>query len=206
MKKRFLVLVGILVGLLIYIGLIIQPDSKAPDISHPRVMDNDLLNYNKQIAETIESRRIDKTKTSVLIEKSKYRLTVFYDMKPIKSYPVVFGGNPVDDKLREGDCCTPEGTFKIRDSYPHQAWSKFLWINYPTDESWEKHKKAKQEDRISSDDSIGGEIGIHGVPEDKDYLIDEKSNWTLGCISLKNRDIDELYRIVRKGTSVEIVH
>ena len=36
-------------------------------------------------------------------------------------------------------------------------------------------------------------------------LIEQRSNWTWGCISLKNRDVDELYRFVGDGTLVEIV-
>jgi murein L,D-transpeptidase YafK len=50
----------------------------------------------------------------------------------IKQYPVVLGGNPVDDKLLQGDLCTPEGNFLIHAKYPHKSWEKFIWINYPT--------------------------------------------------------------------------
>ena len=163
-----------------------------------------LLNYDKKISELIES--IDKDKVSFLIEKSDYRLTVLYEGEKIKSYPVVFGFNPIDDKLRQGDGCTPEGEFKIRDKYPHHSWSKFLWIDYPTDDSWNKHKEAKSQNKIPQSSSIGGEIGIHGVPEGMDNLIDSKDNWTLGCISLKNRDINEIYSIIIVGTTVVIRH
>ncbi|MFM2061579.1 MAG: hypothetical protein RLZZ507_1249 [Cyanobacteriota bacterium] len=36
-------------------------------------------------------------------------------------------------------------------------------------------------------------------------MIDAKNNWTLGCPSLKNKDVDELYKFVQKGTVVEIL-
>jgi len=52
--------------------------------------------------------------------------------------------------------------------------------------------------------TIGGEIGIHGVPKGYDYLIDEKENWTLGCISLKTNDINELYDAVSYHTKIYI--
>ena len=161
------------------------------------------LNYDKPIKEILGTDKIDKNKSSILVEKSKYKLTFYYDQKPIKSYPVVFGANPVDDKLKEGDKRTPEGTFKIKDLYPHPAWSKFIWLDYPTTSSWRKHFKAKKEGKINWNDSIGSEIGIHGTPDDS--LIEKKSNWTLGCVSLKNKDVNELYQFVQKGTEVEII-
>ena len=163
------------------------------------------FNYDRQIADILGIANPDKSKISILIDKSRYRLTVYYQGNPIKSYPVVLGGNPTGDKLREGDRRTPEGLFKIRDLYPHQSWSKFLWIDYPTPASWRKHLQAKQQRKLSSSATIGGEIGIHGVPEGADDLIDEGTNWTLGCISLKNKDVDELYQVVQVGTIVEII-
>ena len=175
-----------------------------PAFSQNHTDNQSLLNYNKKISELIKS--IDENKVSLLIEKSDYRLTLLYEDEKIKSYPVVFGPDPIDDKLRQGDGCTPEGEFKIRDRYPHNFWSKFLWIDYPTDDSWNKHKEAKSQKKIPQNSGIGGEIGIHGVPEGMDFLIDSKENWTLGCISLKNKDINEIYSITKIGTKVMIRH
>ncbi|NEO30643.1 MAG: L,D-transpeptidase [Symploca sp. SIO3C6] len=172
---------------------------------HKPLAGKQLLNYNQKITEIIGLSTIEKTQISILIEKSKYRLTVYHAQEPIKSYPVVFGKNPVNDKVKEGDLSTPEGIFKIRDLYPHSAWSKFLWIDYPTPDSWRKHFQAKREGKIGKLERIGSEIGIHGVPTGADALVDQRSNWTWGCISLKNQDIDELYQIVQQGTQVEII-
>jgi hypothetical protein len=55
---------------------------------------------------------VDRQKISVLVEKSKYRLTVFYKLQPVKSYPVVFGNSPIGTKLKQGDRKTPEGITK----------------------------------------------------------------------------------------------
>lgn len=126
------------------------------------------------------------------------------DTLALKSYPVVFGFNPVDDKLRQGDGCTPEGVFKIRAKYPNKDWSKFIWIDYPNKDSWKKFQQAKDAGIIPKDASIGGDVGIHGVPKGADYAIDEKQNWTLGCISLKNKDIDEIYNFVTNDMLIEI--
>lgn len=164
-----------------------------------------LLKSTIPLNEILALENIDKSQVSIFIEKSKYRLTVYYHKKPVKSYPVVFGENPADDKLREGDMRTPEGIFKIRDSYPHPEWSKFIWIDYPTKTSWRKHVNAKLQGKINWWDTVGSEVGIHGVPKGADNLIAQRSNWTWGCISLTTKDIDELYQVVQVGTEVEIV-
>jgi len=104
----------------------------------------------------------------------------------------------------QGDKRTPEGAFKVRAYYPHDEWEKFVWINYPTSESYEKHNRAKANGQIPSSASIGGSIGIHGVPDNKNYAITERQNWTLGCIAMKNQDINELYPFVRKDMAITI--
>ena len=186
-----------------------------PPISYfsPNIENNDLkllapsdnlLNNGLPITEVI-SKPIDKSQTVILVDKSQSRLTVYYQHKPVKSYPVVFGSSPTGDKLKEGDMKTPEGTFKIRDLYPHPQWSKFIWLNYPNHQSWQKHLQAKKQKVIPLSASIGSAIGIHGVNKGSDYLIDEGNNWTWGCVSLKNNDVDEIYSIVEVGTTVKIV-
>ncbi|HLO85003.1 MAG TPA: L,D-transpeptidase [Nostocaceae cyanobacterium] len=164
---------------------------------------NEFLNYNQLLDKLLPSAR-DKDKISILIEKSKHRLTIFYDKKPIKSYPVVFG-EPLGDKLGQGDKKTPEGILQIQDLYPHPSWSKFMWLNYPNPQSWRKHLQAKTSGQLPWNVAIGGEVGIHGVPYNADNLIENRENWTLGCPSLKNQDVDEIYQWVQKGTVVEIL-
>ena len=144
------------------------------------------------------------TEINILIDKSDYKLHVYTADTLVKTFTVVLGGNPLDDKLREGDQCTPEGTFKIVSKYPHSSWSKFIWINYPTADSWRKHKKAKADGIIPINARIGGEIGIHGVPKGTDVMIKTRVNWTLGCISLTNTDVNEIYPFIDKNTVITI--
>jgi murein L,D-transpeptidase YafK len=141
----------------------------------------------------------------VLIEKSEYRLTLLYKNRRIKSYPAVFGFNPVDDKRMQGDGCTPEGIFHIRTKYPHREWSKFIWLDYPTADSWRKFQVSKEKGEIPSRSTIGGDIGIHGVPAGTDPIA-RKQNWTLGCISLTRDAIDEIYPYITKKSRIEIRH
>ena len=147
----------------------------------------------------------DKEKISILVEKSDYRLTVFYNLEPVKTYSVVFGSEPVGDKFAEGDRKTPEGIYRVRDLYPHPEWSRFIWLDYPTPQDWREHTQAKLAGVISPTATIGSEIGIHGVPEGADGLIDSRNNWTWGCVSLKNSDVDEIYSVVQQGTVIEVV-
>ena len=162
------------------------------------------VNESRDLKFLMDSLEIERENLMIMVDKSDYKLSLLSGNKVIKEYAVVFGGNLVDDKLMEGDKSTPEGSFKVRDLYPHRKWSKFIWIDYPNEESWEKHKKAKANGEIPKNAGIGGEVGIHGVPAGYDYAIDLKMNWTLGCVSLKNKDVDELYPYIYKGMLVKI--
>jgi murein L,D-transpeptidase YafK len=167
---------------------------------------NELLNKDKAIASLINIKQIDKKAIAIVIEKSKYKLTVYYQKKPIKSYAIVLGANPKDDKVRQGDKRTPEGIFHVQELYYHSEWSKFILLDYPNQESWRKFSQAKARGEVKANDDIGGEIGIHGVEKGKDWLIDRKINWTWGCISLKNKDVDEIYPLLQRGTTIAILH
>jgi murein L,D-transpeptidase YafK len=163
-----------------------------------------VIKSQKPLKFLLDSLKINPQTLSFIVVKSKYEMSVWHESMKIKTYPVVFGTNPVDDKLREGDRCTPEGKFKIKSKYPHTSWSKFIWIDYPNADSWKKHNAAKKNGLIPQNATIGGEVGIHGVPEDSDFAIDQKNNWTWGCISLKTKDINEIYPYFNKNTVVEI--
>ncbi|WP_245912048.1 L,D-transpeptidase family protein [Brunnivagina elsteri] len=171
---------------------------------HIPLQESQFLNDN-QVLNKLINEPIDKSKTSILIEKSQHRLTLYYKKKPIKSYTVVFGKNSQGDKFYEGDYRTPEGILRIKDLYPHPKWSKFMWLDYPNTASWKKHLQEKTQGYINFFLPIGGEVGIHGVPQGSDEIIDKRENWTWGCPSLKNKDVDEIYEVVQKRTLVEIL-
>jgi len=140
----------------------------------------------------------------IVIDKSDYELHV-YDAKGwYASYPVVFGNDPLKDKRMEGDRCTPEGSFKIISKRPHDKWSRFMLLDYPTQETLVKFNQRKQKGEIPKNATPGGGVGIHGVWPHEDFVIDRYKNWTLGCISLKNSDVKELYSYIPVGTPVLI--
>lgn len=159
---------------------------------------------NPSLSELMDSNKFIPTDVSILIDKSDFRLNVLIKDSLIKSYRVVFGGNQKDDKLRQGDSCTPEGKFKIRSKYPHKAWSTFIWVDYPNANSWKKHNAAKANKTIPANSKIGGEIGIHGVPFGMNYLVSDTINWTAGCICLTTEDLNEIYPYFHKNIWVEI--
>lgn len=179
-------------------------DKAGKNISARRTSHPLYINYSKPLKEIIREQNIQARYLSVIIQKKKHLLLLTYENRTIKTYPVVLGSNPVADKKMEGDGCTPEGIFHIRSKYPHAKWSKFLWLNYPTKDSYEKFKHSKAKGEIPKNASIGGQIGIHGVKEGMDKLIDQQVNWTKGCISLKTSDINELFEHLPDNTRVVI--
>jgi murein L,D-transpeptidase YafK len=140
----------------------------------------------------------------IVVDKSDYELTVYDEQGWYATYPVVFGNNPLLDKKMEGDRCTPEGSFKIVAKKPHEKWSRFMLLDYPNQESLQKFNQRKQRGEIPKNATPGGGVGIHGTWAHEDFIIDRYKNWTLGCISLKNADVLELYSYIPSGTPVTI--
>jgi len=140
----------------------------------------------------------------IVIEKSKYELSLYDDEGWYATYPVVFGNKDLRDKMREGDRETPEGSFTIISKKIHEKWDRFLMLDYPTKESYEKFNERKAKGLIPQNATIGGGVGIHGTWPREDYAVDRYDNWTQGCISMKNPDVEELYNLIPVGTKVEI--
>lgn len=140
----------------------------------------------------------------IVIDKSSYELYVYDKLGWFATYPVVFGNNSLADKKMEGDRNTPEGSFKIASKRVHEKWDRYLGLNYPTQESLAKFNQRKQRGEVPRNATPGGAIGIHGTWPNEDYVIDRYKNWTNGCISLKNEDVEDLYSYVPVGTPVTI--
>ncbi|TNE53793.1 MAG: hypothetical protein EP338_09700 [Bacteroidetes bacterium] len=157
------------------------------------------------LLEQVKQRKIPKEKLTIKIRKKARLLEVYYQEEKLVAYPCVFGFAPEGDKMQEGDGKTPEGNFGIRSMYPHRSWTYFIWIDYPNKTSWARFKKRKAAGTIGNKATIGGEIGIHGVPEGADDWIDQQTDWTLGCISLKTAAIKDLYQSISTKTKIVIV-
>lgn len=141
----------------------------------------------------------------VIVDKSDYELKV-YDAANnwLVTYPVVFGSKDLGDKMVEGDRKTPEGTFHIVAKRPHAKWERFLSIDYPNAESYQKFNERKAQGIIPANAKIGGSIGIHGTWPHEEFAVDLYQNWTMGCVSTKNEYIDKLFNVLPVGTKVII--
>ncbi len=140
--------------------------------------------------------------TVIVVHKLSRKLTFYQGITPLKTYPIVLGNDPFNDKLCQGDTCTPEGVYRVRAKYPHNRWDAFIWLDYPNTQNWLKFAKAKQAGRLPADADIGGEVGIHGT---EDPTRNQSGvNWTKGCVSLQNQDLEEIYPLVDEKTLVVI--
>lgn len=177
------------------------------------------LIVNNADTETVAHKNITVTKTGsaakravskpvapmyIVIDKRKYELTVYDALGWFATYPVVFGNNTLSDKRMEGDRNTPEGTFKINGKRPHAKWDRFISLDYPNGESLAKFNRRKERGEIPASARPGGGIGIHGTWPNDDHVVDKYKNWTEGCISLKNHDVEDLYSYIPVGTTVTI--
>ncbi len=90
----------------------------------------------------------------------------------------------------------------MRAKYPHSKWDAFIWLDYPNTQNWLKFARAKQAGRLPPDADIGGQVGIHGTEDPTRNL--SGINWTKGCVSLQNRDLEEIYPLVDEKTLVVI--
>ncbi|HRO42667.1 MAG TPA: L,D-transpeptidase [Flavipsychrobacter sp.] len=141
----------------------------------------------------------------LVVDKKRRCLMVYYRNRMLRAYKATFGPNPQLDKNMEGDRCTPEGEFKITNINPRSKFNKFMLINYPNETAWARFNKLKETGIIPKSARIGGDIGIHGIWNGGDDMIELGVGWTDGCVALKNKDIEELYSIVGVGTKVVIV-
>jgi murein L,D-transpeptidase YafK len=134
----------------------------------------------------------------LLVEKSARRLTLLRGNKTLKTYRVALGRAPIGAKEYEGDQRTPEGIYSIDFHKPDSDYHLALHISYP-----EQHDI----DRAAAQGlSAGSDIMIHGLPNGRGWLgaFHRRSDWTAGCIAVTDFEIEEIYRAVPDGTSIEI--
>ena len=155
--------------------------------------------------------RLPLVNPKIVISKSGRRLVLYSGGRRLREYRVVLGGDPVNDKERQGDRRTPEGEFRVVVKNEKSLFYLSLGLNYPNREDAERGLRdglitRAEYDRIVSairhkrtppwDTALGGEIYIHGGGTAND--------WTLGCVALDNAEMKELFDAVPVGTPVRI--
>jgi murein L,D-transpeptidase YafK len=136
----------------------------------------------------------------VVIERRCRTVTVYRKGLWQKTYRGAVFGRAEGVKVYEGDRRTPNGLYRIQSRRVHDRWSRFLLLDYPnaTDSLANQTARASGATR----EGPGGAIGIHG--SDEPTLNRARVDWTLGCISLLDSDVEDLYQRVPLGTPVWI--
>lgn len=141
----------------------------------------------------------------VVVDRGCKTVNLYQYGRLTRSYPAVFGRKS-GKKMYEGDQRTPTGLYMIIDKDHHRRWSRFMLLDYPTEHDvrryWQNIAAGAVPKRGDGYAGIGGAIGIHGT--DRERFNRVGINWTLGCISLFNADVKELYNFVSVGTLVYI--
>lgn len=132
--------------------------------------------------------------TRVILAKQERMLHLMHHDVPLKSYNVGLGFAPDGHKKEEGDGRTPEGEYEIDRRNPDSEFHLSIGISYPNEDDI---KRAEEEDR-----DPGGDIFIHGRPW---KYRKGGQDWTAGCIAVKNREIEEIYAMVRNETPITIL-
>ncbi len=136
----------------------------------------------------------------ILVDKVAHILYVYQGGKPIRSYDVEFGPNWMAHKECAGDRATPEGNYHIlsKKAGGGTGYHKAMMLDYPNAEDRAHFAQMKRQGLISRRAGIGNLIEIHGNGG-------RGFDWTSGCVGMRDRDIDDLYRVVGSGTRVTIV-
>jgi hypothetical protein len=150
---------------------------------------------------------MDPLSWSVSIFKKRHQLILYYKGRMFKNYRAVFGRSfEPGTKLWEGDRRTPEGVYTIVEKHPSRRWDWFLTLNYPNLLDRRRYEELRDGGAVPSEDGhplgVGSKIGIHGT--DEPLLNKGNINWTTGCISVDDEDVEELKRLLPDGTVVII--
>ncbi len=153
---------------------------------------------------------IDTNTEQLLIKRNDFTIKVFDDI-------AIGRGGAAQLRVRD-DGKTPLGDFKIAWIAEESQFHLFFGLNYP---NLERAQKAYNQGEISrliyyrvkdaltlgevppQNTKLGGYLGIHGLGN-KDLETHKKYNWTLGCVALTNKEIEELALWLRVGTRVVI--
>ena len=134
----------------------------------------------------------------VVVLKKTRTLQLLSQGKVIKTYKVALGGNPVGQKMYQGDHKTPEGVYVLDFRNGHSQFYKSIHISYPNARDRAEARK--------NGVSPGGDVFVHGLPNGYGAVgaAHRLKDWTDGCIAVTDEEIDEIWRIVADGTPIEI--
>ena len=133
---------------------------------------------------------------NVIVLKGERKLLLMKGGEVLKAYSVSLGANPVGPKIRQGDSRTPEGTYVLDQHNANSQFHRSIHISYPNSRDLARARKMGV--------PPGGDLFIHGVPNDYHGPSENLGDWTHGCIAVTNAEIDEIWRAVADGTPIKI--
>lgn len=131
--------------------------------------------------------------TRVIINKGPREMFLMHHDQVLEAYRVDLGFAAEGHKLREGDGRTPEGDYTIDRRNPESAYHLSLGISYPDEEDVARARAMGVDP--------GGDIFIHGESR---RFFGPGPDWTAGCISVRNREIEQIYAMAPNGTPITI--
>ena len=134
----------------------------------------------------------------VVVYKHDRKLILLSKGKEVNSYKIALGGVPVGPKTRQGDHRTPEGSYVLDSRNPSSHYYRAFHISYPNAKDIAAAKKLGV--------STGGDIMLHGLGKEYGWVGSAHTlhDWTDGCVAVTNEEIDELWKLIRVGTPIEI--
>ncbi len=155
--------------------------------------------WQKWLNNSINTSRKNKSYL-ILVDKYAHKCYLYYAGSKKYEFDADLGRNWAEDKKIAGDRVTPEGMYKIIAKYQGSAtkYYKALKLDYPNEEDIERFKKAILDGIIPPSSKPGDGIEIHGDGG-------KGTDWTDGCIALRNADMDKLFPFVTTGTPVIII-
>lgn len=131
--------------------------------------------------------------THIVVHKAERRMFLLHEGAVLKAYDIDLGFAPAGHKEFEGDGKTPEGTYLIDRRNPNSDFHLSIGISYPNARDVAKARLAGKDP--------GGDIFIHGRPNKKSG---NGPDWTAGCISVTNKEMEDIYAMVKNGTPITL--
>lgn len=132
--------------------------------------------------------------THLQMFKGDRTLFLYNNAQILMAYQIDLGFAPAGGKQFEGDGKTPEGSYTIDRRNPDSLFHLSIGISYPNEADIAYAAARGREP--------GGDIFIHGGP--RAGIDPVKPDWTAGCIAVTDREIREIYAMVRDGTPIDI--
>lgn len=131
--------------------------------------------------------------TRIVVQKAERRMYLLHGGEVLKAYRIGLGGNPVGHKQFEGDGRTPEGDYVIDRRNPDSRYHLSLGISYPNEADIAAARALGRDP--------GSDIFIHGSAR---ASRGRAADWTAGCIAVTDREMEDIYAMVRLGTPITI--